>query len=146
MLVLNIFPPEHKKEANKIVYLDTLSKSQLLSYWKGSISYPDRYVVALVASTKEKESEIPAKDLKTLGQYCDEHNISISESAYHKFATRVAERYRELHGVNPRKVSRTNDSGKWNNKSWAYWVTDFPMIEECLLGFEHSRKPKIPVT
>lgn len=141
MLVLNIFPPAHKKEPVEIVYLNTLSKTQLLSYWEDSLEYPDRYLMYKVEPTKRLDWDIPAKDLLTLGQYMDDNKIIVDESDYHKLATRVADRYREIHGINPRKVSR-NVNGKWNNKSYAYSEGAFGIIEECLLTIKHSRSPK----
>ncbi|MEH2309514.1 MAG: hypothetical protein V7L06_29970 [Nostoc sp.] len=132
------------------MYLNTLSKTQLVKQWEEAIvkqweeaiAYPDRYIVAKADSLKELSGDIQAKDLLTLGQYLDEQRIQVDESDYHKLAIRVADKHREIHGINPRKVSRTNESGKWNNKSYAYSEQDFSIIEDCLLTVRHTRLPK----
>ncbi|MCC5642743.1 hypothetical protein LC607_07255 [Nostoc sp. CHAB 5824] len=142
MLVLNIFPPSHKNDAVEVVYLNALSKTQLLGYWEDTVKNPDRYRVYDVEPVKNPDWDIPARDLLTLGQYLDEKNIIVDEAEYHKLAIRVAEKYREVYGINPRKVSRTNDSGKWNNKSYAYSKGSFSIIEGCLLTVRHTRLPK----
>ncbi|QHG15660.1 hypothetical protein [Nostoc sp. ATCC 53789] len=122
--------------------MNTLSKTQLLGYWEDAVKNPDRYLVYDVEPIKNPDWDIPAKELSTLGQYMDDNKIIVDESDYHKLATRLAERYREIYGINPRKVSRTNDSGKWNNKSYAYSQGSFSIIEECLLTVRHTRLPK----
>nr|MDZ7977271.1 hypothetical protein [Nostoc sp. DedQUE03] len=125
-----------------MVYLNTLSKTQLLSYWEDSVKTPDRYLVYDVEPIKNPDLDIKASELSTLGQYLDDNRIQVDESDYHKLATRVAEKYREIYGINPRLVSRKNDTGKWNNKSYAYSQGSFSIIEGCLLTVKHSRSPK----
>lgn len=139
VLVLNILPPAHVDRQIEVVYLNTLSKTQLVKRWEEALTYPERYIVAQAESMKELSGDIPAKELLTVGQYLDENKIQVDESDYHKLATRVADKHREVHGINPRKVSR-NVNGKWNNKSYAYSEEDFGIIEECLLTVRHSRK------
>ncbi|MBW4558455.1 MAG: hypothetical protein KME59_21520 [Trichormus sp. ATA11-4-KO1] len=139
---MNVLPPKHHPEEQvNVVYLTTLTKAQILKQWEQSLTYPDRFVVTKAESVKKLSEDIPAKDLKTLGQYLDDNKIILDESEYHKLATIVADKYRETYGINPRRVSRMNAEGKWNNKSYAYDDSDFPLIEECLLSVNHSRHP-----
>ncbi|RUR74926.1 hypothetical protein PCC6912_51040 [Chlorogloeopsis fritschii PCC 6912] len=144
MLVLNILPPEHKKKEVEVVYLETLSKTNLLKRWQEAIAYPDRYIVAEAESMRELMGDIPARELVTLNEYLEEKNIELDKGEYHRLATRVTERYLKEFKVKPRVVARADSRGRFMRKSSGYEQENLWIIDEALKSTTHKVLPHKP--
>ncbi len=143
MLVMNVLPPQSSPEPVKVMYLETLTKGNLLKLLEEASFYPNRYILATAESVKALQNEdVAPKDMITLAEYLDGHGIELeTKGDYHKLATQVAQSYTEKYKIRPRIVARADSRGRFMKKSYAYLAEDVDIIENALKDIVHKRFP-----
>jgi hypothetical protein len=65
MRVLNIFPTANNGQV-RIVYVETLTKTNILNLWVESRAYPDRYILADASDINELQQDVSPNEVTTL--------------------------------------------------------------------------------
>jgi hypothetical protein len=141
MLIMNILPPKESKEPTKVIYLETLSKGNILKILEEATFYPDRHILATAEATKSLQAvDVAPKDMVTLGEYLDDRGIELeTKGDYHKLATLVAQAYTKKYKIRPRIVCRADSRGRFMKKSYAYVPEDLDLVESALKSITHKR-------
>ncbi|BAY35273.1 hypothetical protein NIES2107_71850 (plasmid) [Nostoc carneum NIES-2107] len=93
MRVLNIFPTGNNRQV-KIVYVETLTKANILNLWVESRAYPDRYILADASDINELQQDVPPNEVTTLSEYLESKNIEVNKSDFHKLANLIVKLYK----------------------------------------------------
>ena len=140
---LNTLPVPGKPNANEIFLIESLTRKQILDKLRDSVVYPDRYFLAQAEPIQSSQEEEDASKLLTLTEYLDKNDIVVSEGSFHLLATRVAKEYIKEYGVKPRRVHRKSpNTGKANNKAYAYSKDQLWVIDRVLAAIPHVKNPR----
>lgn len=144
MIVLNILPPGDRLESVEVVWLETLSKKNIIKRWTEALAYPNRYIVAEAESIKKMTGDTPTAELTTVPEYLEEQGVEVPDKGdFARLTNNVAKLYKEQYKVTPRMIARPDSRGLYMKKSYAYEDVDLGLIEKALHTVEHVRKPKV---
>lgn len=130
-LILNTVPSDTRKQ-NQVIYLEQLSKAQILRELLNLATYPDTTVLALAEEIPDPDPT-RARDMWTTSEFLEKKGVTLDRSQKHKFANKVTKYYKEAHqGMSPRVISRPDDRGRWLLKLNGYEYSDLPILERAL--------------